>query len=227
MLHSHFNNYSFRVICEKRFSMTKPNYRRLMMMSFCSLLFIMCRHPILEDVALTVDPNQCDSSACLMHKDKMDVSQYICRDCGKPFVGKQTIDSLWIQTVQDIQDSIISYHQRVVINTDKIIGQVAKTKAEKMKLIDESKGNIEKAKLTNDNLYEFVLGKSKSVVKPNHRELDKLYAIVTYRLTVISVELQKKNYNERILIDEAMTINETMKQINREQQRLMVRKSSG
>ncbi len=198
-----------------------------MMMSFCSLLLAMCRHPIPEEVTLVVDPNQCDSSACMMHKDKTDVSRYICPGCGKPFIGKQAIDSLWMQTVQSIQDSIIFYHQRVVINTDKIIRQVAKTKAEKKKLITESKENIEKAKLTNDNLYEFILGKPQSVIKPNHRELDKLYAIVTYRLTVIGVELQKKNYDERILIDEAMTINETMKQINREQERLMVRKGSG
>lgn len=196
---------------------------RLFLIGFCGLFFAGCHPSSVKDERLFTDPNQCDSSACVMHKDKMDVSRYICRDCGRLLIDKQTLDSIWLNTIQNIQDSIVSYHHRILENNQKIIQNHVFTKVEKWNLVNDSKQNLQKAKLSNDNLYEFIHGKPKSVLKTNHRELDKLYAIVTYRLTILSAELKKDSFDQRIVIEYAMAIDETMKQITFEQQRLMVR----
>jgi len=192
-------------------------------MCFYGLLFAMCHHSPVQDEILMSDQNQCDTSACVMHKDKMDVRNYICRDCGRLLIGKHTFDSLSLQTIQDIQDSIVRYHYQILQNNQKIIQDHVYTKTEKWNLVKDSKQNLEKAKLSNDHLYEFIYGKPKSVLKPHHHELDKLYAIVTYRLTVLSSEIEKEHLDQKILIEYAMMIDETMKRINIEQQKLMVR----
>ena len=170
-----------------------------------------------QDSEPNYDPNKCTEYACPMHQDKIYVAPEICPECGQQMIHKDSINSL-IKTVNKSSlDSLDLYHNFIMEQSDRIIKNSKLSKEEQFIYLLHITKNLNKAKIVNENLNKLVYGKRKLALRSKHKKLDRLYAAASYRVTCISSELNKSNYNQDKIKLYAKELKEIVYDVDKEQ----------
>lgn len=194
---------------------------RFLILIFFVFLFFNCKRS--QENIPEYNPNACTQFSCPVHKDKMSVNPDKCPDCGMQMINTQLVNSFLTRTAHSIYDSIFVYHTRALKQSNKILNGESKSKEEKLKDINEARINIEKAKFTNENLNYLVIGKHNAVIKSHNKKNEKLYAVATYRLTILGNEINKPNHNEAKIMLYTQAFNNIIYELDNEQRMMKIK----
>lgn len=170
------------------------------------------------------NPNECTEYSCPLHKDKMSVALDKCPECGMQMISTDYMKSSLMHSIGLAHDSIANYHQQILEYANKIISGDNNSIEDQTKNVIAASKNLNKAILVTENADNLVFGKQRLVMKPHFEKISKLYAVATFRITAISNELTKPNYDKakiKLLTEE---LKGTIYEVDKEQNIIRVKK---
>jgi hypothetical protein len=170
------------------------------------------------------DPNLCTQYSCPLHKDKMSVTLDICPECGIQMIDADRLDSYLFKTAQSIYDSINHFNKQI-LKYSYIISNADSSKWIELNYAYQLSNNVNKARTANQNLDKLVFGKNRIIMKPHQQNIDRLYAVATYRVTTLIKELEKPGYQKPKVKLYTQELIETIYEVDKEQAMLKVKSS--
>jgi hypothetical protein len=186
------------------------------------LLVFTCKNSS-ESSAPEYDPNFCTDYSCPLHKDKMSVTLDFCPECGIKMIDAKLLESYLHKTAHSIYDSIHHYNEQILKYSYIITNAENKSQKNQISYAWELSKTIDKALVANDNLDQLVFGKHRVIIKPHSQNIDKLYAVATYRISAIIKELEKPHYDEAKIKLYTHELMETIYEVDEEQAILKIK----
>lgn len=170
------------------------------------------------------DPNLCTQYSCPLHKDKMSVTLDLCPECGIQMIDADKLESYLSKTAQSIYDSINHYNKQI-LKYSYVISNADSSKSMELNYAHELSKYINKARTANQNLDKLVFGKHHIIMKPHSQNIDRLYAVATYRVTTLIKEMEKPSYEKSKIKLYTEELTKTIYEVDKEQALLKIKNS--
>jgi len=186
------------------------------------VLLTACKNESLSNASY--DPNDCTQFSCPMHKDHTSTREGECGQCGMPLLNNCSEESKLTDTEFEIlsyADSLKNYLDLVIKHNDLIFKGDTQSIGEKISHLREAQQNLLSAEQLFKSQKALIFEPSDAASQNRLKRIEILYAAVTFRLSALSQELSKQEYNSALVKKYIKEINESVQKLNEEHKRAM------